>query len=106
MAFISVTLGCYAVDGFAQPDPYSITTFTPANGIASSDVTSLFQDSKNYLWIAHAAGVSRYDGHFENFLFSGNERLGRTYVVTEDQKKRQWIGGEGGLFVVIGNKLS
>ena len=105
MASITITIVCCAVNVFAQSDPYSISIFTPANGIASSDVTSLFQDSKGYLWVAHAAGVSRYDGQFENYLFSGNERIGRAYVVAEDQKNRQWIGGEGGLFLFASDKL-
>ncbi|MGZ5220560.1 MAG: hypothetical protein ACXWC7_10785, partial [Chitinophagaceae bacterium] len=83
---------------YGQAIQYSITSFSPANGIASSDVTGLFQDSKNYLWIAHSAGVSRYDGKFENYLFSGEFRLGKTFCILEENQKI-WIGAEGGLFL-------
>ncbi|MGZ5191137.1 MAG: hypothetical protein ACXWCZ_08975, partial [Flavisolibacter sp.] len=81
-----------------------MSIFTPANGIASSDVSSLFQDSKKYLWIAHAAGISRYDGTFSNYLFSGETRLGRAFCIVEEQEKL-WIGAEGGLFLYTNNVL-
>jgi ligand-binding sensor domain-containing protein len=105
-SFISflIALLCYYTSVCAQPVQFSITSFTPVNGIASSDVTGLFQDSKNYLWITHAAGISRYDGNFENYLFSGETRLGRAFSIIEE-KNRKWIGAEGGLFLFIDNAI-
>lgn len=80
-------------------DNYTIKPFSPGDGLISADIVSLVQDSHNYLWIGHAAGVSRYDGYsFENFMAAGAYRLGKTYCFTEDEQHNIWIGAENGLF--------
>ena len=90
----------------AQTLRHSFTSFGPKDGLPSSDITTLFQDSRNYLWIGHAAGASRYDGNqFQNFLFSGNARLGRVYAIREDGEGYVWIGAEGGLFVYAAKQI-
>jgi ligand-binding sensor domain-containing protein len=90
----------------AQPIQHNFISFSPREGLPSSDISSLFQDSRNYVWIGHAAGVSRYDGRlFQNFLFAGNDRLGRVYSVREDGEGYIWIAAEGGLFFYADQKM-
>lgn len=84
---------------WAQND-YNFSTFTPANWPVSTEISTLFQDSRNYLWIGHSSGVSRYDGtRFENFLFAANHQVGKVYTIAEDKKENVWIGTEQGLFL-------
>lgn len=83
----------------AQNGAFNFREFTPREGLASSNITCLFQDSRNFLWIGHTTGVSRLDGYrFENLLFAGNERVGKVNAVTEDEEGTIWIGTEKGLF--------
>ncbi len=90
----------------AQTPKHSFISFSPREGLPSSDISSLYQDSRNYVWIGHAAGVSRYDGRqFQNFLFAGNDRLGRVYAVREDEEGYIWVAAEGGLFFYAEQKM-
>jgi ligand-binding sensor domain-containing protein len=87
-------------------DNYTIKPYTPGDGLVSADILSLLQDTKNYLWVGHSAGVSRYDGYeFVNFLSAGELRLGKTYCIAEDYLHNIWIGAENGLFYYKDGRL-
>lgn len=91
---------------FAQSDSWHLTRFTTINGLAASDISTSFQDSRHFLWIGHAAGISTFDGYnFENLLFGNNQRIGKVNAIVEDNKQIVWIGAEGGLFYYKENKL-
>jgi ligand-binding sensor domain-containing protein len=51
--------------------PYQIVylkNYSTPDGLPSSRVNYLMQDSKGFIWIATDKGVSRFDGqHFKNF---------------------------------------
>ncbi|MBN8782310.1 MAG: hypothetical protein ABS85_13255 [Sphingobacteriales bacterium SCN 48-20] len=96
---ILLTLHCFTPALHAQSDAFNFRELTPREGLASSNISCLFQDSRNFLWIGHATGLSRFDGYrFENLLFAGNERVGKVNAVTEDGEGTIWIGTEKGLF--------
>ena len=106
LIFLFLTMGREALCQ-KQSIEHNLIQFSTKEGLASSDVSALFQDSRNYLWIAHAVGVSRYDGyHFDNYLFSGDTRLGRSYCIEEDDAYHHWIGADAGLFLFFQNKLT
>ncbi len=65
--FTLLFLYAYSLNpSFAQS--YSIQHYGVEEGLGSSNVYTLFQDSKGYLWISTAAGLSRFDGkEFEEF---------------------------------------
>ena len=91
----------------AQPASlYSITTIAAKDGLPSSEVFCLYQDASHYLWIGHAAGVSRYNGyHFENFLFANGHRIGTVRAIRQDAKGRVWIAADGGCFLYSNNQV-
>lgn len=96
--FVLILLACSPVS-LAQ-DHYTFSTFTAANGPISSEISVLFQDTRNYIWMGHTAGVSRYDGlQFENFLFASGQQVGATHAIAEDANGNLWIGSELGLFL-------
>lgn len=70
------------------------------NGLPSSEITSLVQDSNGFLWIGTSAGLSRFDGsEFINFLKADNLFTGKIYAIKEDTiRKIIWIACDGGLF--------
>ena len=68
------------------------TQYTSQDGLASSAVYDVFQDSKGFMWFCTDAGVSRYDGQrFENF----NQKDGlaglATFEAFEDHRGRIWF---------------
>jgi len=66
--------------------------YTTNDGLASSQVYQILQDSKGFLWFATDRGVSRYDGYtFERFD-SGDGLVGNViFRMTEDHLGRVWF---------------
>lgn len=90
----------------AQDMGYNLSRFTPADGLAASEINTLFQDSQHSMWIGHKAGVSRYNGYaFENLLFAGDQRVGIVYAIIEAEDGTIWIGAEEGLFYYKNKRL-
>lgn len=87
------------VPSIAETGDWHINRFSTSDGLASSDISMLFQDVHHFLWIGHSAGVSRFDGYgFENYLFADNQRIGKVYAIVQDRNETIWVGAEGGLF--------
>jgi len=81
---------------FAQSLP--LRHYSPEEGLASSTVTRIFQDSSGYLWIGTQHGLSRFDGiHMKSFY--ARDGLVSDYItdIWEDQRGNLWIGSRGGL---------
>jgi ligand-binding sensor domain-containing protein/putative methionine-R-sulfoxide reductase with GAF domain len=86
---------------------YQTKVYGTQNGLPSSEITSLAQDSKGFIWVGSSAGASRFDGTtFTNYLKSGSQFTGKVYSIQEDTMRNIiWIGGDGGLFYFKNNKL-
>ena len=86
---------------------YQTKVFGTQNGLPSSEITSLAQDTKGYIWVGASAGVSRFDGIvFTNFLKSGSRFTGMVYSIKEDTVRHViWMACEGGLFYFMNGKL-
>ena len=57
------------------------------DGLSSTFVNYLYQDSRGYIWIATEYGLNKYDGiHFTNYLHDANDssslrnKIGRAHV--------------------------
>ena len=81
-------------------DSQSINYFTQSSGLAGNDITALFCDSKNRLWIgSRGAGLTL----LKDTVFS-TLSLGESFTVTcmvEDQKGLLWVGTEAQGILVI-----
>ncbi|MES2287917.1 MAG: two-component regulator propeller domain-containing protein [Bacteroidota bacterium] len=73
---------------------YNFKNYTPKNGLASSIVNNIFQDSKGYLWFAtQGGGVSRFDGkEFKNFTKKDGLVANDITCFSEDRSGNIWIG--------------
>lgn len=73
----------------------------PVPGLPSTEIYDLYTDSKGFLWIAHDAGISKYDGiSFTNFSNPQQSSLGTTNIV-EDKHGRIWfINFTGQIFYI------
>lgn len=65
---------------------------TVNDGLLSSTVYCVFQDSKSFIWFATINGVSRYDGKtFENFTTDNGLSDNEVLKIVEDSKGRIWF---------------
>ena len=68
--------------------------FSVNEGLPSSEIYHIIQDSKGYLWVATNMGVSRYDGkEFKNFDTEDGLPVNTIFEVYEDETGRVWFVG-------------
>ncbi|PCH92925.1 MAG: hypothetical protein COB84_10070 [Rhodobacteraceae bacterium] len=66
--------------------------YTVEDGLSSSEVHHVMQDSKGYMWFATDMGVSRFDGYdFQNFSFQEGLPDNTIFNIYEDCKERIWF---------------
>ena len=74
--------------------------FSVDDGLVSSHVYNVMQDSKGYLWFGTNTGVSRYDGvQFENFTTENGLLDNEVLEIGEDSNGKIW-------FITLSGKLS
>lgn len=75
-------------------------------GLSNEYVTSIFQDSKGYMWIGTKDGLNRYDGEnikIYNCKTEDKNTLSSTYItdVEEDSDGNLWIATDYGLDFLV-----
>lgn len=82
-----------------EKEQYITTVIGAKDGLLSSEILCLFQDSKGFVWIGTSIGISKYDGYtFENHLTAGNKQLGKINKVVEDLLHGLiWVMSDAGL---------
>ena len=82
-----------------QAQQYNFKNYSVREGVAQSQVYSLIQDSRGYLWMGtRGGGITRFDG--VNFkTYTQKDGLNNNYVfcISEDAKHNLWIGTNNGL---------
>lgn len=76
---------------------------TTADGLCYNGVTSLYNDSRGYLWIGTFDGLNRYNGHslnsYKSDSYSKIFNTNRVTSITEDKNSNILIGTESGLYI-------
>lgn len=91
----SILWSLFAFDVLAQE--YSITQYGIREGLGSSTVYTLYQDSKGYLWTSTSAGLSRFDGKkFKNYTSRDGLISETVQTIHEDAKGNVWFRSAGG----------
>jgi len=96
--FFSLTLLAASPVSFCQILP--LQYYTSQDGLPANGINAFFQDSRGYLWIGTAEGVSVYDGAtFTNYRT--RDGLTRNFItcITESSVSPStiWIGTAGGI---------
>jgi ligand-binding sensor domain-containing protein len=79
--------------------------FNVKDGLPSSEVYEMLEDSKGYFWFATDMGVSRFNGYaFENFSTENGLPDNTIYGIYEDHKKNIWFRSLSGKLSYYKNK--
>lgn len=83
------------ISGFSQFNLFK--NFNVKDGLPSSEVYGMLEDSKGYFWFATDMGVSRFNGYsFENFSTENGLPDNTVYGIYEDHKKNIWFRSQSG----------
>ena len=91
-----------SLQAYAQDLKYRFRQIGHTEGLSQSNVTSIVQDHRGYMWFGTRDGLNMYDGH--QIVVYRNDpadpcSLPHNYIraVYEDNKHRLWIGTDDGL---------
>ncbi|MFK7907290.1 MAG: two-component regulator propeller domain-containing protein [Chitinophagales bacterium] len=91
-----LTMACLSLIEVAAQE-YSISRYGIQDGLGSSTVYAIYQDTKGYLWVSTSAGVSRFDGKsFKNFTSRDGLIAESIQSIHEDAKGNVWFRSSGG----------
>lgn len=76
------------------------------DGLSNENVTTIFQDSKGYIWIGTEDGLNRFDGEkikIYNCNSQNNNSLSSTYIndIEEDDFGNIWVATDFGLDCIL-----
>jgi ligand-binding sensor domain-containing protein len=75
----------FSINPKVNSQKYFFDNYGIKDGLGDPKVYTLFQDSKNYIWLGTVNGLSRFDGkNFENFTAGDNLASDRIKCVCED----------------------
>lgn len=78
---------------------YRSTYYTSNEGLPSSQICNVFQDSRDFLWVGTIAGLSRFDGHsFVNYGPLQGIRGSQIMAIDEDSLGHIWVATNQGLY--------
>ena len=88
-------------------DTFTFRNISSVDGLPDLTVSTIYKDSKGYLWLGTATSVERFDGvRFKHFpVYGNNEKLKWVNVITETGGNQLWVGTETGLWRVGVEKL-
>jgi signal transduction histidine kinase/DNA-binding NarL/FixJ family response regulator/streptogramin lyase len=81
---------------------FHVRSITPEQGLSHGYVSSLFQDSRGYIWIGTIYGLNRFDG-YQCKAFTPNQldewalHTPIITAITEDRDGMLWLGTDNGL---------
>ncbi len=66
-------------------DTFTFRNFASVDGLSDLTISTIYKDSKGYLWLGTATSVERFDGvRFKHYpVFGNNEKLKWVNVIAE-----------------------
>src|SRR5512133_120592 len=83
----------YSSSVTANGQKYFFDNYGVKQGLSEQKVYCLLQDSRDYIWLGTANGISRFDGKkFENFTTRDSLASGGVRCIFEDSLGYVWFG--------------
>jgi ligand-binding sensor domain-containing protein len=92
-----------AAHGFGQS--YSFLSYALAEGLPQTQVTSIAEDEKGYLWVGTLGGLGRFNGVSFNNFSTEDGLLNNRITSLSSLKDKLWIGHEGGISLYYKQKF-
>ena len=87
----------------ALAQPYLSRRYAIEEGLVQSQVNTIYQDAKGYIWFGTAGGLSCFDGiHFESFTIDDGLVSNMILDIIEDADERLWIATPNGISIFDG----
>ncbi|MCB9336083.1 MAG: histidine kinase [Flavobacteriales bacterium] len=85
---------------------YNFINYSVEEGLVQSQVNTLCQDSKGYIWMGTLGGVSKFDGvDFLNYSTKNGLINNQVNSIFLDSKNNLWLGSLGGFSLKKGNEF-
>ena len=79
--------------------------YTLDEGLPSMQIYDISQDQKGFIWLATAAGVSRFDGQFfRNYTTADGLPSMAVLAIEKDAKGQLWLLSDNGQMAYIENE--
>ncbi len=99
LLLLLICISCKIYGQSSQVPGYIVKAFGAANGLPSSEILSLYQDSRDFIWIGTKDGVARFDGRsFRIYDTVKTKRIGAVHQVQENSQGQLWLAAETGLY--------
>ncbi len=94
-----ITITFLLINVRIKAQQFHFRNYSVREGIAQSQVYSILQDSRGYLWMGtRGGGISRYDGNsFKNYSVKDGLINNYVFCISEDKQHNLWIGTNDGL---------
>ncbi len=94
---------CFAITYSQQKELSYYKQLNISNGLTHNGVTSIYKDSKGFLWIATYDGLNKYDGYKIKQYKNNHKKIiltsNRVRFLTEDNRGNLLIGTDNGLTI-------
>ncbi|MCO6492880.1 MAG: response regulator [Phaeodactylibacter sp.] len=86
----------------AQPSALRFERLNVEEGFVNAGITTIFQDSRGFMWLGGLAGLTRYDGYDAvSYVYDPADSLSigdhKANVIIESRDSGIWIGAQNGL---------
>jgi len=104
--FLSIMCGLAVLKPYAQTSDYVFSHLDFTNGLINNHITSIYKDSRGYMWFGTVAGLDRYDGYqFRHFRHDQRDTTtivdNYTEQIFEGPGRRLWVEIRAGRFNIF-----
>lgn len=97
---------CFLFLGFStRAQRYSFVQYSTEDGLPQSQVTSISQDDKGYLWVSTLGGLAKFNGGEFSTFSTDNGLLNNRVSTVTFFNERIWVGHDGGLTIIHNNSF-
>jgi ligand-binding sensor domain-containing protein len=92
---------------FVNAQQYNFINYSIEDGLVQSQVRSICQDDKGYIWVGTLGGVSQFNSTtFKNYEVNDGLLNSQINTVFKDKKGRIWLGTIGGVSIRYQKKFT